>query len=125
MYIGAVARQAGCTPKAIRLYEQIGLLSEPARRGAYRVYTPHDVDVVRNIRVALSVGFKLSELRPLLARKRVTGRFPIEETLAAIEAKRTELKAQAQALAEQDRRLVELGREITVLFGPQAEACLP
>ena len=38
MYIGEFARLAGTTPKAIRLYEQLGLLPEPRRRGKYRVY---------------------------------------------------------------------------------------
>ncbi|WP_323992870.1 MerR family DNA-binding transcriptional regulator [Aeromonas dhakensis] len=38
MYIGEFARLAGSTPKAVRLYEQLGLLPEPRRRGSYRVY---------------------------------------------------------------------------------------
>jgi DNA-binding transcriptional MerR regulator len=40
MYIGELARLSGCTAKAIRLYEQMGLLS-PQRRGSYRLYTAH------------------------------------------------------------------------------------
>lgn len=35
MYIGELAKLTGCTPKAIRLYEQLGLLT-PQRRGSTR-----------------------------------------------------------------------------------------
>ncbi|WP_447836124.1 MerR family DNA-binding transcriptional regulator [Aeromonas salmonicida] len=35
MYIGEFARLAGTTPKAISLYELMGLLPEPKRRGKY------------------------------------------------------------------------------------------
>ncbi|MFQ2165507.1 MerR family DNA-binding transcriptional regulator [Aeromonas hydrophila] len=38
MYIGEFARLAGSTPKAVRLYEQLGLLPEPRRRDKYRAY---------------------------------------------------------------------------------------
>ncbi|MVW86760.1 MerR family DNA-binding transcriptional regulator [Pseudomonas sp. PB101] len=34
MYIGELARLSGCTPKAIHLYEQLGLLT-PQRHGSY------------------------------------------------------------------------------------------
>ncbi|WP_460154684.1 MerR family DNA-binding transcriptional regulator [Pseudomonas sp. S2_G10] len=34
LYIGELAKLSGCTPKAIRLYEQSGLLS-PQRHGSY------------------------------------------------------------------------------------------
>jgi len=35
MYIGELARLSGCTPKAIRLYEQLGLLT-PQRCARYQ-----------------------------------------------------------------------------------------
>ena len=45
MYIGEFARLAGTTPKAVRLYEQLGLLPEPRRRGKYRVYRAEDLEL--------------------------------------------------------------------------------
>lgn len=50
MYIGEFARLAGTTPKAVRLYEQLGLLPEPRRRGKYRVYRAEDLEWVGFIR---------------------------------------------------------------------------
>ncbi|MGY3953721.1 MerR family transcriptional regulator, partial [Aeromonas salmonicida] len=67
MYIGEFARLAGTTPKAIRLYEQMGLLPEPRRHGKYRVYRAEDLEWVGFIRQAQQLGCKLSELTPLLA----------------------------------------------------------
>lgn len=38
MFIGRLAHLTGCTPKAIRPYEQMGLINPPQRSGRYRVY---------------------------------------------------------------------------------------
>lgn len=76
MYIGEFARLAGTTPKAIRLYEQMGLLPEPRRRGKYRVYRAEDLEWVGFIRQAQQLGCKLSELTPLLAGMTDMAQFP-------------------------------------------------
>jgi DNA-binding transcriptional MerR regulator len=84
MYIGELAKLTGCTPKAIRLYEQLGLLT-PQRRGSYRLYTAHHLRLVQMIRRA-----------QVLANQ-------------GIEVKRLEL--QAQILALQDRQQQHLAVE--------------
>ncbi|HGY5298669.1 TPA: MerR family transcriptional regulator [Aeromonas salmonicida] len=76
MYIGEFARLAGTTPKAIRLYEQMGLLPEPRRHGKYRVYRAEDLEWVGFIRQAQQLGCKLSELTPLLAGMTDMAQFP-------------------------------------------------
>jgi DNA-binding transcriptional MerR regulator len=67
MYIGSLSRAAQASPKAIRLYESLGLLSGVKRQGAYRVYAEHHVVQVQLIRRALALGFRLAELQPVLA----------------------------------------------------------
>jgi DNA-binding transcriptional MerR regulator len=67
MYIGTLSRAAQASPKAIRLYESLGLLTDVQRRGAYRIYAEHHVAQVRLIRRALALGFRLAELQPMLA----------------------------------------------------------
>src|SRR5688572_18202549 len=65
--IGEVARQAGVATSRIRYYERIGLLPRPARVSGQRRY---DVDVLGRlafIGVAQSAGFKLREIRQLIA----------------------------------------------------------
>jgi DNA-binding transcriptional MerR regulator len=65
MHIGNVAQMTGASPKAIRHYEALGLIPQVQRRGAYRTYTVREVNLIRLIRAAQALGFKLSELLSL------------------------------------------------------------
>lgn len=71
MYIGELAKRAGATPKAIRLYESLGLLGRIVRMGVYRVYTEQHVTQVRLIKQAQAMGFKLAEVAPSMEGGRV------------------------------------------------------
>lgn len=68
MNIGTVADRAGVTSKTIRYYESIGLI-DPARRteSGYRVYDERDVQTLRFVHRARSLGFSVSEVADLLA----------------------------------------------------------
>lgn len=121
MYIGELAKLSGCTPKAIRLYEQMGLIS-PQRLGSYRHYTPHHLTLVQMIRTAQEVGFKLGEMSELLAAKQHHAPFPLELANQGIEAKRLELQAQIQALQLRQQRLSELQEQINQQFAPKVNA---
>ena len=66
MRIGTLARLSGATPKAIRLYESLGLLEGVVRQGAYRSYTPGHLRQVQLIRQAQTLGFRLAELGEVL-----------------------------------------------------------
>ena len=125
MYIGKLAELSRCTPKAIRLYEKLGLLPEPKRRGTYRVYTAHHLDIVRIIRTAQSVGFKLSEMSTLIEAKKDLDHFPLDLANQGIESKRLQLQAQIEALQLMDEQLIALKGEINQLFAPQtAQRCV-
>lgn len=107
MYIGEFARLAGTTPKAVRLYEQLGLLPEPRRRGKYRVYRAEDLEWVGFIREAQRLGCKLGELVPLLAGVTSLDHFPwqrveqlIADKLAQIEAEVARLQRQHQGFSQ-------------------------
>jgi MerR family transcriptional regulator, repressor of the yfmOP operon len=68
--IGDVARLVGTTPRTIRYYEEIGLLTEaPARpSGQHRIYTEAEVERLREvIRLRNLLGVPLEELKALLA----------------------------------------------------------
>ena len=120
MYIGKLAKLTGCTPKAIRLYEELGLFAAPQRQGRYRIYAPSHVDLVRLIRIAQAAGFRLAELGALLATKQREQRFPLELAQVGIQAKRLQVQAQIAELHALDARLVELGQEATRLFSEQS-----
>ncbi|MFC3153019.1 MerR family transcriptional regulator [Litoribrevibacter euphylliae] len=66
MYIGEVAKQTGLSIKAIRLYEEMGLIRTPKRQGRYRVYNEQDVEVLRLIFEAKQLGVTLSRLKNVI-----------------------------------------------------------
>lgn len=103
MRIGEVSRKTGASPKALRLYEQLGLLPTPLREGSYRSYDSEHVDAVLLIRQAQAAGFKLQELSEMLRR---SGFAPgLEALLQAVRKKRAELGAEIQALQARDAHL--------------------
>ena len=66
--IHEVAAEVGVTTRAIRYYEEIGLLQPAARSdGDYRLYDESDLERIRHIReLRDNAGFSLAEIRQLL-----------------------------------------------------------
>ncbi|MBV2153049.1 MerR family transcriptional regulator [Kitasatospora sp. SUK 42] len=63
MRIGDAAAAAGTTPRALRFYEERGLLPPPARSASgQREYGPAEVARVRAIRQLLAVGLTVDDL---------------------------------------------------------------
>ena len=68
--IGDVARLVGTTPRTIRYYEEIGLLTEAPERpsGAHRLYSQSEVERLAEVmRLKELLGLSLEELKTLLA----------------------------------------------------------
>jgi len=65
--IGALARETGLAPSALRYYEKAGLLSAPPRRARQRRYDERVLGRVELIRLALAAGFTIRETRTFLA----------------------------------------------------------
>jgi DNA-binding transcriptional MerR regulator len=63
--IGDLARELDVTPRAIRFYEDEGLLS-PGRDGARRVYSKRDYVRLKLILRGKRLGFSLAEVREML-----------------------------------------------------------
>ena len=63
--IGAFARAATLTPKALRLYDQVGLLSPAAvdPESGYRLYDPEQLTQARLIAQLRRIGMPLAEIR--------------------------------------------------------------
>lgn len=112
--IQEVAAETGLTTRAIRYYEQVGLL-EPAARsdGAYRLFDASDLERLRFIKeLRDDAGFSLAQIGQLLedeaARERNRERFrtsrdPVERRAIALEAL-TRVERQIQILkAKRDR----------------------
>ena len=61
----ALAREFGLTTRAIRFYEQEGLIA-PARRGRTRVFSPRDRVRLRLVQRGRRLGFSIREIREIL-----------------------------------------------------------
>ena len=67
MNISDVAKKTGLTSKAIRFYEEKGLVTAPLRSdNGYRSYTQKHLDELTLLRQARQVGFNLEECREMV-----------------------------------------------------------
>jgi DNA-binding transcriptional MerR regulator len=68
MRIGELAEQAGLSTKAIRYYEQIGILTPAARTtSGYRTYDETALGRLGFVRAAEALGLPLGEIRQIIA----------------------------------------------------------
>ena len=68
MNIGTAAARSGVAAKTIRYYEEIGLMPAPGRTASgYRAYTDRDVETLKFIQRARSLGFAVKDVADLLA----------------------------------------------------------
>lgn len=120
--IQEVADETGLTPRAIRYYEELGLLAPAGRSdGAYRLYDAEDLERLRFIRgLRDDAGFSLAEIGRLLeeemARERNRARF--RTTTDPVERRRIV----TEALATVDRQVTTLRTKIARLEAMTAEA---
>lgn len=136
--IQEVASELGLTTRAIRYYEELGLLKPAARsEGDYRLFDPDDLDRLRFIKgLRDDAGFSLAEIGRLLedetARERNRERFrathdPTErrailvDALQRIDRQVATLRAKAdrirQMIEEANDRKVHLRRHLDELDG--------
>jgi DNA-binding transcriptional MerR regulator len=66
MLIGELANEAGTTIRALRYYEQQGLLHPQRAPNGYREYDESTVAQVGNIRLLLSLGLTANDVRAFL-----------------------------------------------------------
>ncbi|MFF1903567.1 MerR family transcriptional regulator [Kitasatospora sp. NPDC058218] len=66
MRIGELARRTGVSPRALRYYEEQGLLSPERRPSGYREYAERDVRTVHGIRTLLAAGLGSTVIAEIL-----------------------------------------------------------
>ena len=103
--IGDLAREFGITLRALRFYEDRGLLS-PRREGLVRIYDARDRHRLSVILKGKQLGFTLAEIRAMLAEDRSgDGTANLRLSLDQIEDQISHLEQQK---AEIEEALVEL-----------------
>jgi DNA-binding transcriptional MerR regulator len=112
--IQEVASDTGLTPRAIRYYEEQGLLAPGRSEGAYRLYDGEDLDRLHFIRgLRDDAGFSLAEIRQLLddEETRVHNRARYRATTDAAERRRI----LAEAITTVDRQVAILEAKVARL----------
>ncbi len=95
--IGEMASAIGVSTDTVRYYERLGLLPRAGRtRAGYRLYTEEQVERLRFIKRAQSLGFSLDEIKGLLP-ERGAGLSECKRVRDLLSAK---LKEMDQKLAE-------------------------
>ena len=110
MNIGEAARASGVSAKMIRYYEEIGLIGRAGRSAAnYRAFDAREVNELRFVKRARSLGFSMKEIERLLSLWRDRQR-PSREVKAIaarhvedLEARIAEMQAMADTLRELSR----------------------
>ena len=119
MNIGEAAAVSGVSAKMIRYYESVGLIV-PAERSAagYRRYGDADVQALRFLRRARSLGFSVAQMRELLALWRDAARASADVKRLAL-AHAAQLDDKAHAIAEMSRALRHLANRCEGDHRPQ------
>ncbi|MFC4057303.1 MerR family transcriptional regulator [Planomonospora corallina] len=106
MRIGELARRAAVSTRALRYYEQQGLIAARRSANGYREYDEDDLRIVTEIRSLLTVGFTLADARPFVA---------------CLRAGNATGASCPDSVAVYRRKLAEIDEEIRTLLARRAE----
>jgi DNA-binding transcriptional MerR regulator len=94
LLIGEVAERSGVSRKALRLYEDAGILPAATRTASgYRVYGKNALDILSFVRQAQRLGFTLEQIKDIVVIKR-NGRCPCPHVRDLVQRKVDELDQQ-------------------------------
>src|SRR5690349_158315 len=108
--VGDLARLSGKTVRAIRLYEEIGLLKPSTRSsGGFRLFDPTALDRVRWIELLHTAGFSLQEMGEVLRSwwQAELGPEAMERLRALFEQKLAETRAAIDRHQRLERELLD------------------
>lgn len=106
MNIGEVAKRTGLTVRALRHYEELGLLRPPRRsEGGQRRYGPPELERLRRIVALRQLGFGLAEIGAMLDR-------PDGSPLAVLDAHVARIETQLATLIRLRDRLRGIAEQI-------------
>jgi len=115
--IGEIAREFGFTLRALRFYEEKGLIS-PRRNGNRRLYSPEDRQRLEIIANGKKIGMPLEDIRDILQADGATDEAPmlriaLEKTIARLDALEEE-KAQVERFTREALKQIDgLNKQLT------------
>jgi DNA-binding transcriptional MerR regulator len=122
--IGELASAAGVSTDAVRYYERLKILPRPGRtRAGYRLYSEQDVERLRFIKQAQSLGLSLDEVKELLP-GRGAGLSECQRVRDLLTAKLAELEAKISEMRRFRNTLsTYLGQCEEALAGKREDCC--
>jgi DNA-binding transcriptional MerR regulator len=108
-----LTREFGCTARALRFYEDEGLVA-PTRQGLARVYSKRDRARLAWIMRAKNVGFSLSEIREMIDLYDL-GDGRAEQRRVTMQRCREKIAKLQQQKADIESSLAELGEFVAIL----------
>jgi DNA-binding transcriptional MerR regulator len=120
MQIGEIARRAGMSVRAVRYYEELGLIQPDNRSsGGFRLYNEKSLKRLRVIAFLKGLGLSLAGIREILLAKKSSGGSPeAVRTLFRIYGERLALiEAKLKALSEMRD---EIAQVVTILRSCQS-----
>lgn len=109
MGIGELAAKSATTVKAVRYYEQLGLVTPEREANGYRLYSGHDLRIVREIRELAQHGITPAKVKPFVECLDA-GHHHSDECPASLAAYR-------DSIAELDRTIASLTARRKLLTG--------
>lgn len=110
MRIGELSRQSGASPRSIRYYESVGLLSSGRNANGYREFNADALEQIAKIKLLLQVGLDITDIVAVLpcvdtpaAPRCVHAQRRFDEQIARIE-RQQRLLAEAKTLLQELRR---------------------
>jgi Hg(II)-responsive transcriptional regulator len=101
MTVGELASQAGVNLETVRFYERQRVMPEPERTsGGHRIYTEDDLERLRFIQRAKSVGFTLKEIRTLSSLRDADPSESCDDVMELAHRKRAEVDAKLEELTQ-------------------------
>jgi len=108
MNIGELASLTGVSTKAIRYYEEIGVLREPERASnGYRTYESDTVDRLRFVKDSQLTGLSLAEITTILD-QRGRGESTCQHVMTLLDHHLEELEARIKTLETTRSKLVAI-----------------
>ena len=122
--IGEVAKRSGLASSAIRYYESLGILPEPARTDSgYRGYADDDLDLLRFVARLRRLEFPLSDVREIVALRR-DGKAPCVAVRATISREASAVQSRIEDLKRLQRELRNLEAQVKDLPDDWPTACV-
>ncbi|MDX3195463.1 MerR family transcriptional regulator [Streptomyces sp. MN03-5084-2B] len=119
MRIGELAQRTGVTTRALRFYEDQGLLRARRAANGYRDYDEDDLQLVKEIQTLQTVGLTLDETRPFVECLR-SGHETGDSCASSIEVYRRKLEEADALLARLGGIRGELAAKLAAALARQA-----